>query len=149
MKYSAEQVKSMSYIKWMETIAQELNAAGFKGGSYNEESGHFDGPYEVGDPLYFFSGAINDYKAIDYLKSIGLVNNGRCPLCGAEIKGGPWQFTNGFQPKENYHICENCYNEGRRVSINPSNNSGCLIALLFAPWGIIKGLFSIILRNSI
>ena len=75
MKYSAEKVNNMSYSDWMETIAKELNAAGFKAEGYSEEHHRFMkniAPYIVRDVRYFFMGAINDAKAMDYLKFIGL-----------------------------------------------------------------------------
>ena len=89
MKYSTENINNISYHEWMETIANELNAAGFKGEGYNAAENKFMknvAPYKVSDDRYFFMGAINDAKAMDYLKSIGLVNNGRCPICGSPIK---------------------------------------------------------------
>lgn len=99
-------------------------------------------PYKVDDDRYFFMGAINDAKAMDYLKSIGLVNNGRCPICGSPIKGVPSRFTSGMNPNLNFHICSSCRREGQRISINPSNNFGCILALVMFPWYIIKNVFT-------
>lgn len=143
MKYSAEELNNMSYSEWMETIAKELNEAGFKGEGYSKEYGRFMrniAPYEVGDVRYFFMGSINDYKAMDYLKSIGLVNNGRCPMCGSPIKGTPSRFTDGTNPSLNFHICSSCRREGQRTSVNPANNTGCLFALALIPWHLIKSI---------
>lgn len=146
-KYTSEQVKAMSYVEWMETIANELNAAGYKGAGYNESLGRFqnnNAPYEVRDARYFFSGAIDNAEHYNYLKSIGLIDNGRCPLCGAEIKGTIYTYTNGLHPEETYHICKDCYKEGMGMSINPANKQGCIVALLLLPFSAIKGLFSTI-----
>lgn len=145
MKYSTEEINSMSYREWMETIAKELNEAGFKGEGYNAATGRFMknvAPYEVQDIGTFFLGAINDAQAMDYLKSIGLVNNGRCPMCGAVIKGTPSRFTDGMNPNLNFHICSSCRKEGQRMSINPANNSGCMLAFVLFPWNIIKNIFT-------
>ena len=144
MKYLAEEINNMSYRKWMETIANELNAAGFRGEGYNAAAGRFMKnavPYEVYDIRTFFMGALNDANAMEYLKSIGLVNNGRCPMCGAIIKGSPSRFISGMNPDLNFQICSSCRREGQRISINPANNSGCMLSLVVFPWYIIKGRF--------
>lgn len=133
MKYSAEEIKAMSYSEWMETIAKELNAAGFKTRGI---------AYKVYDASTFFLGAINDAKAMDYLKSVGLVNNGRCPMCGGPIKGTPSRFTDGMNPNLNFHICSSCRREGQRMSINPANNSGCMLTFVLLPWYVIKDIFT-------
>lgn len=148
MKYTSEQVNAMSYYDWMVTIAKELNEAGYKTDGYNPSIGRFQSsyaPYEVHDVRYFFSGAINSAEHLNYLKSIGLLDNGRCPLCGAVIKKSIYTFTDGFHPDQTYHICRDCYHEGLGVSINPANRSGCIVALLLLPLTAIKGLFSTII----
>lgn len=145
MKYTREEISQLSYKSWMETIATELNNAGYQGDGYDPEAGRFRrnfGPYEVLDPAHFFMGAINDHEAMDYLKSIGLVNNGRCPMCGGDITGTPGIFTDGFNSKLNFHICSSCRKEGQRISINPANNTGCLVTLCLLPWYTIKQLLT-------
>lgn len=145
MRYSSEVLNSLSYLEWMETIAKELNAAGFKGDGFSEEAGRFMrniSPYEVHDVRYFFMGAINDAKAMDYLKSIGLVNNGRCPMCGAVIKGTPSSFTSGTNKDLNFHICTSCRKQGQRESINPANNLGCMLAIALIPWHFVKNILA-------
>lgn len=141
--YSAEEVNSMSYREWMETIAKELNAAGFKGKGYSSvERGwiKIEAPYEVGEVKYFFMGSINDANAMNYLKSIGLVNNGRCPMCGSPIKGTPSQFTSGMNPNLNFYICNSCRKEGQRISVYHNRNSCCLGFFIFVIVGIVLGL---------
>ena len=141
MKFSTREINSMSYQEWMETITKELNEAGFKGEGYNAAAGRFIknvAPYKVNDVSTFFMGSINDASAMDYLKSIELVNNGRCPMCGAVIKGTPSRFSDGMNPNLNFQICLSCRKEGQRISINPANNSGCILAFVVLPWSIIK-----------
>ena len=143
MKYSAEKVNNMSYSDWMETIAKELNAAGFMAEGYSEEHHRFMkniAPYIVRDVRYFFMGAINDAKAMDYLKFIGLVNNGRCPICGNSIKGTPSMFTSGLNPDLCFHICARCRRDGQSISMNPASHSGCILVLLLMPLQIIKNM---------
>lgn len=149
MKYTSEQVNSLSYADWMETIAKELNDAGYKTSGYSEELHRFAkncAPYKVYEASTFFLGSIEDPAALNYLKEIGLVNNGRCPMCGAPITGSGWRFTSGSDPSYHFQICGKCGGEGKRISMNPANRSGCLIALLLAPWWMIKGLVSNVLN---
>ena len=144
MKYSSEDLNGMSYPEWMETICKELNEAGFKGDGFSPEKHKFVknySPYEVHDARYFFMGSLNDYKAMDYLKSIGLVDNGRCPLCGAQIKGTPSRYTYGLNPKLNFHICSSCRRDGQSMSVYPSK-SGCIVALILMPWHLLKNMFT-------
>lgn len=141
MKYSPEDLNGMSYLSWMETIAKELNAAGFRTKGFKDEGGKIIPgyvPYEVYNVYTFFEGAINDSSAMDYLKSIGLVNNKRCPICGSPIKGTPSQYTYSLNPGLNYHICSSCRRQGQSQSIHNSKNSGCIVALILMPWHIIK-----------
>ena len=144
-KYTKEQVSAMSYYTWMETIANELNEAGYKTFGYNESIGRWQAdywPYKVRNVRDFFQGSINNAEHLNYLKSIGLIDNGRCPLCGAEIKGTIYTFTDGTHPDQTYHICKECYKEGLSMSVNPANRSGCIVALFMLPITAIKGLFS-------
>ena len=146
MKYTSTQVNGMSYSEWMNTIANELNQAGYRARGYNEQIGRWQdnyAPYEVGDePEHFFLGTIRDVDALEYLKSIGLVNNGRCPMCGAPIQTQPGRFTSGFNPNFHFQICQNCASKGAKSSMNPANGSGCFVALLLMPWYMIKGIFA-------
>lgn len=136
MKYSSVEVRNMSYQEWMETIAKELNTAGYK----TKGVGSTLLDYEVYESETFFMGSINDPNAMEYLKRIGLVNNGRCPMCGRPINGNPGRFTDGFNSNLHFQICQSCVNEGKRISVNP-NNTGCMLALLTIPWHLIRNLF--------
>ena len=129
MKYSSEDLGNMSYSLWMETIAKELNAAGYTTRGFKNEGERIvpgNVPYEVYDVNTFFEGAISDPKAMDYLKSIGLINNKRCPVCGSLIKGSPSQYTYSLNPGLNYHICSSCRREGQSYSLHgkPSKKLG-------------------------
>ena len=151
MKYSSEDLENMSYSIWMESIAQELNAAGYTTKGFKKEGKLIvpgNVPYEVYDINTFFEGSINDPNAMDYLKSIGLVNNKRCPLCGSIIKGSPSQYTYSLNPSLNYHICSSCRKEGQNYTIhtNPIKSSGCIVAIFLIPWHIIKYFFIGVIR---
>lgn len=145
MRYSSLQVRRMTFQQWIETCVKELNSAGFKANGYNSETGKWQdnfSPYDVGDPEFFFLGELNDANALEYLKSIGLVNNGRCPLCGNSIEGNPGRFTSGHNPSFHFQICQNCANRGGKMSMNHANNTGCIISLMLMPWHLIKGVIT-------
>lgn len=85
-------------------------------------------------------GVLRDVNALEYLKSIGLINNGRCPMCGNSIDGNPGRFTSGYNSAFHFQICQNCACHGKRASVNPANNTGCIISLLLMPWYLVKNM---------
>lgn len=140
----------MTEKEWIETMVKELNAAGFKRRGFNSETEQWEdncAPYEVNrlSPTVsnLILGALNrDEKPLEYLKSIGLINNGRCPMCGESIEGTPCRFTNGYNHDFHFQICNSCYSRGRKTSLNPAQNSGCgcVLALLLMPFDLFKSL---------
>ena len=121
-------------------MAKELNDAGFKDFGYDPNAGQCRRnavPYKVYSIHTFFE-AMRDFEAIDYLKSIGLLNDKRCPLCGGPIKGTPSRYTHGLEPRLTYYICSSCRREGQRYSINPASHTSCILALALMPWYIVK-----------
>lgn len=149
MKYTSSQVNQMTWLEWNDTMAKELNEAGFKnqvGQRFNSEIGKWEDkliPYQA-DPSRlkgFILGAVDGLEEINYLKQIGLLNNGRCPMCGNTINDNPGRFTSGFDGNTHFQICQNCVHHGRKISINHTHNSGCILALILLPWHILKTLF--------
>lgn len=148
MKYTAAQIKNISWSEWNTIMAEELNKAGFLGPGYNPEKHRLDNhcqPYKADGPnSEFILGKVTGLNEINYLKDIGLLNNGRCPLCGGIIGEKFGTFTDGFNQNKNFQICNSCYKIGRRTSINPANNNGCgcITALLFMPYTLIKAVIT-------
>lgn len=146
MKYSSEQVRRMSWAEWNDTMAKELNEAGFRARGYNPDLGRWEDNRELytadpTEPKIFILGTVDGATEFEHLKSVGLLNNGRCPMCGEAIFGNPGRFTSGYDSNAHFQICQSCVNKGRRTSLNPANNTGCFIALLLFPYNLIKGLF--------
>lgn len=144
MKYTKSEIRKMSWHEWNETMAKELNEAGFKAKGFNKETGKWEKDYEpykayAEDPETFILGVVSGAKEINYLKSIGLLSNGRCPMCGKNIEV-PGRFTSGYDPNCHFQICQSCVNKEQGVSINPSNNTGCMLSLLFIPWYLVKAI---------
>lgn len=136
----------MTWSEWNQAMADELNEAGFKAKGFNQELGRWEknsSPYDAHiDPKYFMLGVVEGAPEVSYLKDIGLLNNGRCPMCGGKIIGSPGRFTSGSDPDLHFQICQKCVNHGRKTSMNPANNTGCLVALLLLPWNLIKSVAS-------
>ena len=144
MKYTAKEIREMSWQQWNDTMAKELNLKGFKAKEFNKEVGRWTktGKYSAGDePELFVLGTIDDSHAISYLKDIGLLNNGRCPMCGTPIYGNPGRFTSGYNPDYNFQICQNCVSTHGGTRKNPVQSGGCVVALLLFPWWLLKNLF--------
>lgn len=146
MKYTVEQVRQMTWSQWNDAMAKELNEAGFRARGYNSELRRWENNRELykadpSEPKIFILGTVNGAPEYEHLKKVGLLNNGRCPMCGEPIYGNPGRFTSGYDYNAHFQICQNCVNKGRRTSVNPANRRGCIIALLFLPYYLIKGLF--------
>lgn len=150
MKYTSEYINSISWHEWNKIMANELNEAGFRTSAIEEIKRNV---YKrVDDALYaaleespdlFILGAVYKSPELDYLKRLGLLNNGRCPMCGEKMFCSPGRFSLDNNPAVNFEICQSCVKKGKKNSINP-NNSGCLVALLFIPYHLLKSILSYI-----
>ena len=81
MKYTSNYINGLSFKAYLELMAKELNENGFR---------NYDGSeyYVDADPLFmrlFMMGPVYDPKAMSFLKEQGLLENGRCPNCGAPM----------------------------------------------------------------
>ena len=144
MKYTSNEVNRMSWQEWNQTMAEELNKKGFKAKEFDGSKWTKTGQYKANDddPKLFVLGTIEDGAAISYLRDIGLLSNGRCPMCGEPINGNPGRFTSGYDPDFYFQICQNCVKTRGGMRSAPSQSgSGCLVALLLFPWHLIKHLF--------
>ena len=130
MKYTTNSIKDISYQELLSLMCKELNNAGYKrkwriNGNYTYME------YEPHEDL-IISEVIDDIKALNYLKQIGLLDNGRCPQCGRNMNN-TCRFTSGFNPNATYYICQSCYQRGMGVQnqSNPlKNNSGCMLFIV-------------------
>ncbi len=165
-KYSREDIHNMSFEQLCQTICDKLNDNDFE--YYIEWGGKMEGPFgfsiEPNDTIrpglvrIFLSHIPKD--GIDYLREIGLLNNGRCALCGADIESGEYVCA---EKNGTYHICRRCNlglgpdakisesvakrgnsyigSPNRTELIDRANNKGCLVAALLFPLYILKTLF--------
>lgn len=131
MKYTSDQINNMTWQQWNETMAKELTAAGFKGRDFIDGKWQDSGPVTAGDePKYFLSSAITNVDRLNYLKELGLIDNGRCPMCGGRIEGTPGRYTNRLDKNYTHQICQNCVSS-RGGLRDISQSSGCMITLVF------------------
>ena len=146
MKYSSSQINAMSWKEWAEAMANELNKAGYTMNSISIAKdgtlGNVKAPYKVlDDPKYFLLGSVEKAEEITYLKRLGLLNNGRCPMCGNPIKGNPGRFTSGYDYNYHFQVCQNCVQRRNGTPTKSTNSQGCMIALALLPWSIVKYIF--------
>ena len=143
MKYSSNQINSMTWQQWNETMAKELTAAGFKGRDYIDGRWQECGPVVAGnEPRFFISSVITDVDRLNYLKELGLIDNGRCPMCGGKIVGTPGRYTNRFDKNFTHQICQNCVQSRgglkKTSSNNSSQSSGCMVTLMVIAISVIS-----------
>ena len=157
MKYSSDYINSLSFEDYLKLMAKELNENGF------EEKGI--GAFRVyDDPVmkrHFMMGVVDNPKALEFLRSIGLLDNGRCPTCGAPMNTGTrfcW-YDRRF-PNHKFSLCYGCHESrfhGDGHSLNgttkpvPSQinsnsqatGSGCIVAFLLLPYHWLATLLSL------
>lgn len=137
LKYNREQVKAMSGKEYEYAMCKELNDAGFKS--------EFHGEYYEYKPSEdtFGGNIVFDANAVSFLKQIGLINNGKCPMCS--IREDEQQFLLRNQRSgATYHVCKTCY---KRYASQEQAKRGCacclglfvIIAIII--WSIIKLFF--------
>ena len=144
MKYSSYQINNMSWQEWNETMAKELTAAGFKGRELVDGKWQDMGPVKADfEPEFFISSNVGNVDRLNYLKELGLINNGRCPMCGKKIDGTPGRYTNRFNPDYHYQICQNCAGTRGGLKRQASQSGGCMFVFMFIFVSILTAFFAI------
>lgn len=133
MKYTSQQINRFTWQEWNNIMYSELNNAGFNLSFMSNDLIARD----INEDPRGFILELKE-KEITYLKDIGLLNNGRCPMCGKPIYENPGRFTSGYNYNLHFQICQNCVSKGKRTTISPANNTGCLIAILLFPIYLIR-----------
>lgn len=140
MKYSREELKSMSSAQYTNVLCKELNDAGFKVMYNNGSTAPFVPSWDV-----FELSIAENAQAVQYLRELGLIDNGKCPLCTIHEDNLQYRQRN---PKsgEWYHICKSCYQRSEKKNriIKGCNSSCCLgmIAVLSMIIYILVKMFS-------
>lgn len=105
MEYTSDYINSLSFAEYIKLMATELNENGFK------ENGQYEYCSFENDPAMqrlFMMGPINDPKAMAFLKSKGLIENGRCPSCGAPMSVYRYTWSDIRDPSKKFYVCYGC-----------------------------------------
>ena len=150
MKYSKDYINSLSFRDYIKLMADELNANGFKeNGKYEYNSFYDDSAMR----RLFMMGPVNDPKAMSFLKMQGLIENGRCPSCGAPMSVYKYTWSDIRDPSKKFYLCYGCAkNNGRGdghsmdgcpsgIPTSSNTGSGCMIGLLLVPFFFVKAIF--------
>jgi len=154
MKYSSSYINSLSFKDYLKLMAKELNEHGFR------ESGH---EYEVFEDEFmrlFMMGPVNDPKAMAFLKEQGLLENGRCPSCGAPMSVYKYYWSDTRDPSRRFYVCYGCSKtngrgdghsmdgcpSGAPKTGSSSSGSGCMVGLFMLPATVIANLLSRLLN---
>ena len=149
MKYTSSYINSLSFDEYRGLIVKELNENGYRV-SGNKE-------YEIKDYLpknALILDAFDDPQALDFLKSLGLVDNGRCPFCGAPMSVSGYYWYDRRNPSKKVQVCYGCNKsngrgDGHSMDGCPSgapkgggssSGSGCMIGLFMLPTAAIAKL---------
>lgn len=136
MKYSREYIEGLMYKDYILLMAEELNNNGFTDNEKKYEVGTDVNGNFVSDFFRGFVLSMKDKKAVNYLKEIGLLNNGRCPLTGLMISSASkTTFTSEYNSSITYDI-NSMWLEYTKVK----RNWGCFIAPVIIVAGIILGI---------
>ena len=134
MKYSRNQVKAMTQKEYELAICNELNTAVFRS-EFNGEKLKYEP-----DESTFGGAIVFDQKAVEYLKQIGLIDNGKCPMCSIREDDLLYKLQNQ-QSGAIYHVCKSCYKQYAQQE-RAKRGFGCclgtIVTIGLVIWGIIK-----------
>ena len=139
MKYSRNDLDNLMYKDYILLIAEELNKNGFKesNGKLYEVTTNVHGGF-VSDFSRGFILSIKDQKAIDFLKQVGLLNNGRCPLTGLMLSPATTMtYTSEYGSNIQYDI-----NKKWLEYTKEKKNWGCFLSLAVLVIAIIVGIIN-------
>lgn len=113
--YSKQEVINMNWQKYNQRMADELEEAGFSEHSYgfNKMFPWIKSSCSTlgsnSHCLPFIYNILYSAPELEYLESIGLLNNGRCPKCGANIGEHPSAIETNMPRMPFIQVCDICY----------------------------------------
>ena len=66
-------------------------------------------------------------EAVCYLRNIGLLDNGKCPMCN--MREDRLEYALTYQNGASFHVCKNCYKQYARQEKQKRGCACCLIVL--------------------
>ena len=139
MKYSEDDLSQMTYKDYILLMAEELNSNEFthNDGSKYEVGTNIDGDFVSGFSIGFVL-SLKDKKAIEFLKKIGLLNNGRCPLTGLMLFDETRTIYTSNDASDISYDIHTAWNEYTKRN----RNWGCLISIPIIVIGIVIGVIT-------
>ena len=134
MKYAREQVKAMTQDEYESAICKELNDAGFMHEFHGEQLEYYPDESTFGGSIVF------DPEAVNYLKRVGLLDNGKCPMCSVREDDLMYKLQNQHSGAI-YHVCKSCYKQYARQEQEKRAKGCCLIVIILIAlviWGLVK-----------
>lgn len=156
MKYTSEYINSISFDDFLDLMANELNENNYEISGIGKFSVSHDDPVMK---RHFMMLVVDNPMALAHLRSVGLLDNGRCPTCGAPMNTGTrYYWYDRRYPEHRFSLCYGCHEtrfhgdghtlNGTTRSVPPrptnSNNtssSGCVLGLLLMPYNLLLALF--------
>lgn len=133
-KYTREQVKAMTQDEYESAICKELNDAGFRHEFHGEQLEYQPDESTFGGAIVF------DHEAVNHLKRVGLLDNGKCPMCSVREDDLMYKLQNQHSGAI-YNVCKSCYKRYARQEQTKRGMGCCLGVIIFIGliiWGIIK-----------
>lgn len=151
MKYTSDYINSLSFDEYLDLMVKELNDNNFVDKGFGEFKVYHDNPVMK---RHFMLDVVDNTEALAYLRSIGLLDNGRCPSCGAPMNTGTrfYWYDRRF-PERKFSVCYGCHEtrfHGDGHSLNGTtkqvpapynhNSAGCILGMLLIPYNVILSL---------
>lgn len=136
MRFTREQVKSLTPYEYESIICKELNEAGFRHDFHGEQLEYQPDESTFGGAIVF------DSNAVTHLKRIGLIDNGKCPMCSIREDNLKYRLQNQHSGAI-YHVCRSCYKQYARQEQEKRAKGCCLMVIILIAL-IIVGLVKLV-----
>lgn len=103
-------------------MCQKLKKAGFQGQRGNRPPHDYE-PFDA----VFGGDIVFNLDAVHYLQNMGLLDNGKCPMCG--IREDAVNYALSYQNGATFHVCKKCYKQYARQEKQKRGCACCLIVL--------------------
>ena len=133
-KYTREQVKAMTQNEYESAICKELNDAGFRHDFHGEQLKYQPDESTFGGAIVF------DPEAVNHLKHVGLLDNGKCPMCSVREDELMYKLQNQHSGAI-YHVCKSCYKQYARQEQEKRAKGCCFIVIILIVliiWGLVE-----------
>ena len=83
-------------------------------------------------------------NAVRYLRNIGLLDNGKCPMCG--IREDEANYALSYQNGATFHVCKKCYKQYAQQE-KQKRGCTCCLAVLVVLGLIIYGIVQLFINE--